>query len=503
MTIKQVVPQVTKAEAALLDFQYFIGHYLGMSLWNCQKVWADKVQTVIDSDEYDGLQLLAPADHGKTSRIVVALPLWLWARDRSNRIILIGNTDPYAEQIGRSIMNRIERTPSLDTDFGIRPGLKWAASELHIERKNWEDKDPSLQCLGVGSEIQSQRADYIIGDDMATRRNSRTETQRKALATYVHTDLASRLDKTVRRLGKGKFLYFGHRVDNNDVYQDNDGRKKWMYHIDRAIIDDTEKKILCPEGHDYEALAEMRSKDNVGFELMYQQRSAAMGTFCTLTAMEACRVPSLKFIQSMTSENRSQFKYTWMSLDPAFTTTRWSSHAVFNLWGMLPDGRRRLLWAFREKTSPEQLTHIMEMKFRLFMPDHFLIEANQGQILLLPHLRRKFPDHASKFKPVYTENHNGSLEEELGRLFDLYSCDKPLVEIPYGGVTEQAYAHQMTEEYTGYPSHPRRDTLMSQYIGEKGLGLIKHEMRSGYTHSKGVMGSVAAKYRQRISAWRR
>ena len=421
------------------------------------------------------------------------------ARDRRNRIILCGNTDDYAQQIGRAVISRIERQKALEQDFGLRQGVKWAVNEMHIERPNWEDKDPSLLCLGAGAEIQSQRADFIITDDLATRRNSRTEQQRKSISSYFFTDLASRLDKTNRVFGKGKTFVFGHRVDSNDLYVDNLGRKKWSYIEDRAIIDDTEAKILCPEGQTYDDLREMRSRDPLGFELMYQQRTASMGKFITRTAMESCRVPTLRYLQSMSPDNRSQFRFTWMSLDPAFTVTRHSSHAVFNLWGITLEGKRRLLWAFRDKLTADSLLQIMEMKFRLFMPDHFFIESNQGQVLLLPHMKRKFPDHGSRFKPVYTTNSNGSLEEEMTKLFDLYSQDKPNVEIPYAGPTEQAYAHTMLEEYCGYPDHPRRDTLMSEYIGLKGLGLLKDEMRSGTVHPYGLVGSVARKFTRRFS----
>ena len=420
------------------------------------------------------------------------------ARDRKNRIILGGNTDDYAEQIGRAIISRIERQKNLEKDYGLRQGVKWAVNEMHIERPNWEDKDPSLLCLGAGSEIQSQRADFIITDDIATRRNSRTEAQRKSISSYFFTDLASRLDKTNRIFGKGKTFVFGHRVDSNDLYIENLGRKKWSYVEDRAIIDDTEARILCPEGQTYDDLCEMRSRDPFGFELMYQQRSAAMGKFVTRTAMESCRVPNLRFLQSMTPDNRSQYRFTWLSLDPAFTVTKHSSYAVFNLWGLTHEGKRRLLWAFRDRLTSESLLQIMEMKFRLFMPDHFFIESNQGQVLLLPFMRKRFPDHSSKFKGVYTTNNNGNLDNEIAKLFDLYSTEKPIVEIPYAGPTEQAYAHTMLEEYCGYPDHPRRDTLMSEYVGLKGLGMLKDEMRRGYVPSRGIMGEVARKFKQRF-----
>jgi hypothetical protein len=122
-----------------------------------------------------------------------------------------------------------------------------------------------------------------------------------------------------------------------------------------------------------------------------------------------------------------------MGLDPAFSQNRWSSHAVWNLWGLTKEGKHRLLWAFRDKVSPESLLNITEMKFRLFMPDHFLIESNQGQVLLMPFLKKKFPDHQSKFKGVNTHDNDGELQEDLQKIFNLYASDPPMIEIPFAG----------------------------------------------------------------------
>lgn len=485
----------TKAEYALTDFAFFVEQYLGMPLWQCQKRWADEFQTVVDSSDYDGLQRLAPADHGKTSRIVVPGILWLLARDKTNRIGLVGNTDDYAYQIGRAVKTRIDRMPALEKEFGLRRGIKWADNEIHIERPNVLDKDPSLLCLGAGADVQSQRFDYLFTDDLATRRNSRTEQQREAIRTYFMTDLGSRLDKTMT---KRKTFVYGHRVADGDLYVVNAGRKRWLYGEDKAIVNDSEKRILAPEGHTYEELSEMRSLDPTGFELMYQQQSAALGRFVTRTSMENARVKELKFIQTLTPAIRGEFKATWMAIDPAFSTNRWSSYMVMGLWGMRFNGQRVLLWATRDKVTPESLLTLMELKFRMLMPDKFFIEGNQGQILLIPHMRRRFPEHTSKFVPVFTTNKDGRLEEEIARMFDLYNGDKPKVEIPYAGVSEQAYAHAMLEEYCSYPDGRTRDMIMMQYIGEKGMGLLVEETRRGYVRRQGIIGAVAASYRKRV-----
>jgi hypothetical protein len=474
---------------------------VGLKLWRCQKSWADDVQTVADSDTLHGLQLLGPADHGKTSRVVIPLPLWLWARDRSNRIGLIGNTDSYIQQLSLSVMRHVETNSNL-RQFGLAKGDKWSVEEMKIERQDLTTKDPSLLSIGAGGEIQSQRFDYIITDDLYTRRNSATQSMRDKLNSYFETDLLSRLDKTGRSKGKGKTFMFGHRVEANDGYKHNLGRKDWLYRDYPAITNDVEQTVLCPEAHTYEDLAAHRSRDMMGFELMYQQRSAQMGTHITQTAMEAVRCPHLRFIQSRAQLKVEDFKVTWMSLDPAFSQKRWSSHAVWNLWGMTHEGKRRLLWAFRDKVSPESLLNISEMKFRLFMPDHFIIESNQGQILLLPYLKKKFPEHWSKFKGVNTDDGDGMLEENIRKVFDLYAAEPPMVEIPYAGVTEQAYFSAMMDEFCGYPNIRSRDTLMAQYVGEKGMGNLKDEARTARDFGRGgVLGRVVQTYKPGWRNW--
>lgn len=416
-------------------------------------------------------------------------------RDLNSRQGLLGNTDPYAQQISRLVMGQIERNPLLESDFGLRRGPQWSAAEgLIIDRPNWADKSPSLLAVGVGAEIQSQRFDYLWLDDFATRKNSRSELQRDTLRSYFFTDAMSRMDKT--DTSKNKIFVFGHRVESSDTYQAMDGKKDWLYVNDKAIVDDGTQTILAPEGHTYEELSNARKDDPVGFELVFQQQAVASGRFITRQAIEKCRRQDLRFYtNTLPSEVRSQFKFTWIALDPAFSDKRWSSFAVMTFWGMKHDGKTRtLLWAWREKVVPETLLPLMEMKFRLYRPDHFLIESNQAQLLLQTHMQKVFPNDHSKFKKVATVNPDHRLDEELTTLLNLYQCEPPLIELPYAGAVEQAFVHTLTEELLGYPDYRYRDCMMSQYVGEKGLGLIKQETRSGHV-GRGIVGSVAMRRR--------
>lgn len=509
---------MTKKELALVDFEYFIEAYCRRKLWKCQKKWVQTVQACIDGD-YRGLLLLAPADHGKTSRVVVPLILWLLARDRSCRIILVGNTDDYAAQIGRAVKSTIENNKDLREDFELRKGEKWADAEIIVDRPMVDgvpDEKPSLLCVGVGAEIQSQRADYLIADDMCTRRNSGTSGQRAAINTYWNTDLDSRLDSTPQGIDptKNKKLVFGHRVEAQDQYSTMGDEEGWLYITDKAIIEeDPEPKprpgdwldgrVLAPEWHTYEKLCRKRAKDLPGFMLLYQQVGIEAGILITRASMEACWRKDLSFHQHLTADDRALYKLIWLELDPAFTKNRWSSHAVMLLMGLTHSGKRRLLWAWREKVLPETLLAMMEIRFRIFSPDWFIIEGNQAQTLLLTHMRAKFPDQRSKFVQFDTESKDNSLESNIGKLIELYHGPEPAMEIPYKGAVEQAFAHAQAEEFTGFPELSRRDCIMAQYIGEMALRLLKDETRQGHVDSVGIIGNIAQKYRRSLGFTRR
>lgn len=481
-------------DLALVDFQFFTEEVLELKLWECQKKWQSSVQTVLDSDTYEGALVLAPADHGKTSRVVIPFILWLLCRDPTSRIILVGNTDSYAQQISNAVMHSIERLPVLK-ELGLQRGDKWSVGEMKIARPNWREKDPSLLAIGAGAEIQSQRADFIITDDMATRRNSRTESQREALQSYFFTDLRSRLDKTRWPYG-GKTFVFGHRVESNDLYSHVQTKSGFLHHIDRAIVDDGDHRVLCPEGHTYEKLCEQRRDDPVGFALMFQQQTVGSGKFITRTSIDACKRREESFIQHFAPLVRETFEHTWLSLDPAFSTQRWAYYTVLTLWGKYPDGRIKLLWGLRDKMSPESLVQLCRMKFRQYMPDKFFIEANQGQTLLIADMQRTFPEHHSKFQGIFTLNKDGELDDEMNRIFDMFTLDGGKIELPFKGPTEQAFVSSFEEELVNFPDFRTRDIIMSTYIGLKGMGMVKSEVRKGYISNRGIVGSVSNTFRR-------
>lgn len=480
---------MTPHELGLCDFAFFTETFLGLPLWACQRRWCDSVQWAIEDSSKDGILIMAPADHGKTSRCVIPLILWLHARDRNNRIIFAMNLDSYAEQVGRAWSRRIEKTKVLSEKYGLVKGDKWSGQEYVLARDNWEDKDASLACLGVGSEIQSQRADYLILDDIATRRNSSTIALREKIASWVFTDAKSRLDKT--REAGGKMIVFGHRVDPQDIYAQLEQKENWVVIKDRAIMDDATRTILAPEGHSYEKLCEQRSDDPAGFALLFQQQPVATGIYVTRQQFEHLKNRELKMVHNIPDVLRTQFVKIVMSLDPAFSISKWARFAVLGVWGISKSSKPTLLYGLREKTAPDTLIEICKAKMRVYQPDEFYIEGNTAQSLLIPVLRREFPWRAEHINSVYTLNPDGRLDAEIAKMFEKISAQPPMIELPYGDAASQSFTDALQEEVCNYPNYKFRDALMMWYIMEKGMGLIKLEERKAFFPPRGVVGSVS------------
>jgi hypothetical protein len=486
-------------EYALGDFVFFIEEILGLKLWGCQRVWAEHFQWAVEDPAKRGMLCLAPADHGKSSRVVIPAILWLMCRDKSVRIILIGNTDGYAQRIGRQVARYITKgrvSKVLNKHFGLRKGDQWHSTEGYmVQRPEDEDdeKDPTLQCLGWGGEIQSVRADWLFFDDVATRLNSATLAKREKISSYVMTDARSRMDKASAK-GYGKWFFFGHRVAPQDVYTQLEGKEDMVVRKDQAIVSDAEKKILAPESaHTYESLSEQRADDPVGFALLYQQQEIAMGIFITRPIVDAMKNRDLKFHYSIDDHVRSQFWKVFMSLDPAFSVSRHAKYSVLMVWGLTETRRHTLLYGLREKLDPERLPRVLETKFRVYQPDKLYIENNTAQALLIPPMRRAFPSRAADIEGIVTEDAGGrgQLDLDISECFKTLCATPPLVQLPYGCQASQNFVENFEEELCNYPNHRFTDMLMSYYIGMKGMGLIKQEQRRTVIPVRGVVGSVA------------
>jgi hypothetical protein len=168
-----------------------------------------------------------PRDHGKSTHLSIAYPLWEIGKNHNVRILLVSNTMATAQRFMTEITGHIESnqkyhlwSKAIDPrKNGVIPKLRkyrkqeanWTNESIIIDRSDLKLKDPTINGVGLFGSILSRRADIIIVDDLVDQQNSETEEQRRKIKDWVYTTLMPVL------VPGGRFIYLGNTWHMDDL----------------------------------------------------------------------------------------------------------------------------------------------------------------------------------------------------------------------------------------------------------------------------------------------
>ena len=166
-----------------------------------------------------------PRDHGKSSHLSIAYPLWKIAKDHNIRILSISRASTIAQSFLSEIVSHIERNDRYKEwakairPEGVVPLTKpsrkqienWSGTSITIKRDDHALKDPTIAATGLFGQILSRRADIILMDDVVDQQNSATESQRKKIVNWVETTVLPVL------VPGGTFFYLGNMWHPDDI----------------------------------------------------------------------------------------------------------------------------------------------------------------------------------------------------------------------------------------------------------------------------------------------
>jgi hypothetical protein len=168
-----------------------------------------------------------PRDHGKSSHLSIAYPLWRIAKNHNLRILLISRTSGVAEGFLSSIVTNIERNDKYiewaqsvnPKGEGVVPQMKrsrnqiedWSGRQITVNRDDTTLKDPTITATGLFGQILSRRADIICLDDVVDQQNSMTELQRQKVIDWIETTVLPVL------VPGGTLIYLGNTWHADDV----------------------------------------------------------------------------------------------------------------------------------------------------------------------------------------------------------------------------------------------------------------------------------------------
>lgn len=238
------VDRALRDDALTLSFAEWRKEYLGYDTYEHQQQWID----VLEGKEPQPLSgcdwtkanlnrviINVPPGHSKSSTVTVDYATYKICMNPDVRICIISKRQEFAAKFLYQIKQRLTSTlfQHLQDTYapkgGFRPEKgdgKFSANMFYVAGRKADQKDPTVEALGMGSSIYGGRYDLIIMDDCIALDNAGAyDKQIQWLESEVEN-----------RVKHGKIIIIGTRLASSDMYIElqNDerylsGHSPWSY----------------------------------------------------------------------------------------------------------------------------------------------------------------------------------------------------------------------------------------------------------------------------------
>jgi hypothetical protein len=242
-----------------ISFPDFCEQFLDTQLFPHHMNWVDLIDGVeprwvhpamtYEPGAANRVLINVPPEHAKSTVITTNYVVYQIVTNPNSRVIIVSKTQGMARKFLGAIKTRLSHPAfmKLQVAFGPNGGFKadatqWSADMIYLGTgRDSGEKDPTVQALGLGSQIYGARADLIIVDDAVMGSNAHEwEKQMDWLQKEVIT-----------RLGRyGKLIIVGTRVAPIDLYkmlrdggQWTGGKSPFTYMSMPAVLEFDEKPL--------------------------------------------------------------------------------------------------------------------------------------------------------------------------------------------------------------------------------------------------------------------
>ncbi len=423
--------------------------------------------------KHDRAMIVAPREHGKTEQIPIGRALWELGRNPQLRIKIITQSDSTAVKRLTSIKGHIDRNPRVGEvfpDLRRHPDLDdWSKHTITVDRKG-EDKDPSIEAVGVLSSGTGGRADRIYYDDLVDFRNAIAHPALRELVKDTFQDVWSNLlTKT------GRAVYIATPWHEDDLTAALKGNSEW------AVLEQPIGEDLIPiwkAGWTQERLAARRREigDRAfarGFRLrpfsdkdqIFRAISRCLRPDLSIqdidprwprfTGVDVGHAKRKAMTRSTTAQNKKPYTVIFtFALDPE--SRRW------------PLDIRRGHWS-----GPETANQVIDVNDQ-HHPEAIVVENNAYQNTLIDWIEQTSKD---KSIPLQAFTTGANKADEMIGLPGLSAEFENLIwVIPTDGLEEDELGEEWPEswfawivEMKGYPAATLTDTIMACWFAREGV----------------------------------
>ena len=422
-----------RIERAKRDFWFFASYYLSeffseepapyqrvlVDIINKERVEKDHIEALkreIHSKYHKllypipklkGIVDIEPREHGKSTRMSFAYPLWRVLTGRSKFVVIIASSQRLANKILRDIKYELVDNPKILEDFGEQKGNVWSAD--FIELKNGS----AIMASGAGASIRGarhrqHRPDLVICDDILKDESARSPVQREniydwfkraviplgkdALIVVVntifhHDDLPSRLLKEIEQRTLRNWLGLRFSAIRED------GTPLWEAYWSKKDLE--EKKLVL---------------GSAKFATEYMNEPVA--------DEEAVFKPEwIRYYTNAELPPRSRLEVA-MGIDPATGKTHGDYSAYVVVGKDKESGKIYVLEAYGKKISPERFADAIIQAYKVWEPKAILFEEIAFQEIYKDLVLKKASKEGIHL-PIRGVKHKLSKAERIFRLAPL------------------------------------------------------------------------------------
>lgn len=199
---------------------------------------------VFEQGDPDLVIVNMPPEHAKTTSVTINYAVYRIVMDPSVRIIIISKSQAMARKMLLAIKNRLTHPQYRDLirTFAPQGGFEetadaWTADMIYVGggNRDVEQKDPTVQALGIRGHLYGARADLIIMDDCVDLTNANDYDRQ---LEWIQSEVMSRIS------AQGALLMVGTRLAPMDLYyaaQDAarypDEKSPWTYLAMPAVLE--------------------------------------------------------------------------------------------------------------------------------------------------------------------------------------------------------------------------------------------------------------------------
>lgn len=455
------------------DFTYFCEHYLPDYFFcrpaEYQRILYDVIQTreltekqagrlreIVPHDFRDtfkatkgikGIVDVEPRQHGKSTRMTFAFPLWCLLFRKAHFILIIGASKDDAELQMDNIRQAVENNDRILEDFGLLVGSPWNKGFLKLSNGS------AVMAKGKGGSLrgrrnQQYRPDLIIVDDTLKDDESDSSVARDKVCRWFN--------RTIQPLGTDALIVVVNTITNEDDLPSRllgdikaDRKKGWIGLRFSAEVpagdEEPHGTPLWPERYSWEELK--RIQENIG-SIAYAIE------FLSRPMSDEDRLFKQAWIKRVRAEDIPRSLVMFEGVDPA--TGAHDMSAVVDIGLDRKTGIIYVVGSHGKKESPQAFKTRLFQRYRQFRYRRCYMEAVAFQTVFKDEIVR---DGAKEGLHLPIRGVNPGRGSKSQRLMAL----SPLVEnqiIQFGPGNED-----LIDQLTGFPAAGYDDLCDAMYYG--------------------------------------